>query len=104
MNTSVEEINSTDKSVSSEDYMKYDSPWGLLAVGMTVGIIFGFIATLIFAPKSGRESRELIKQQVGEKLDDVRGRVKEITADRRKAYTESWKQPKAKPYNEEFST
>jgi gas vesicle protein len=64
-----------------------------LILGIAVGAALGFILT----PRSGKEIREMVK----DKADDVSATVKDLTADRRKVYTETWKkgrgQPKVKP-------
>ena len=48
---------------------------------------------LLFAPKSGKETTELIKN----KLSDIPETVKESTADRKKVYAETWKSRKGRP-------
>ncbi|HEX7364472.1 MAG TPA: YtxH domain-containing protein [Dehalococcoidia bacterium] len=63
-----------------------------LIVGMAVGAIIGFL----FAPRSGKETRDTMK----DKADDVSATIKDLTSDRKKVYTETWKdrrdQPKVK--------
>jgi gas vesicle protein len=64
------------------------------AVGFAIGAVLGISIAFMLAPYSGEETRDLIK----DKAQDVKGRVKEATGNRRKIYTDSWKQPKVKPY------
>lgn len=79
------------------------------AAGFILGMLTGLAIGLVFAPKPGEETRELLKEKVadaGEKVkeiaDDVGGKVKEIAGDRKKIYRETWQQPKTKPYTEEL--
>ena len=72
--------------------------WGIFAIGVSAGVIAGFLIGLFVAPKSGKESIGTIKETIG----DIDQRVKEVTADRKKVYTRSWKQPTPKPYINEF--
>jgi len=60
-----------------------------LILGLAVGAALGFL----FAPRSGKETRELLKG----KASDVSETVKDLTADRRKVYTETWKKRKGQP-------
>ena len=60
-----------------------------LILGLAVGAALGFL----FAPRSGKETRELLKG----KASDVSETVKNLTADRRKVYTETWKKRKGQP-------
>ena len=66
-------------------------------IGLIVGIAAGAALGFLFAPRSGKETREMVK----DKAADVSASVKDLTADRRKVYTETWKrgkgQPKVKP-------
>ena len=68
--------------------------WGVFAIGISAGIIAGFVLGLFVAPRSGKESIGAIKETMG----DIDQRVKEITADRKKVYTRTWQQPAPKPY------
>lgn len=77
--------------------------------GFILGMAAGLAIGLVFAPKPGGETREFLKEKVtdaGDKVkeitDDVGGKMKEITGDRKKIYTETWQQPRAKPYTEEL--
>jgi gas vesicle protein len=72
---------------------------------MAAGLAIGFI----FAPKSGDDTRELLKNKVagtGEKVmelaADVGGTIKEAIGDREKIYREAWDKPKKKPYAEKL--
>ncbi len=79
------------------------------AIGFILGMAAGLAIGLVFAPKSGEETRQLLKERVddaGEKVkeiaDYVKGEVKEIAGDREKIYKEVCKQPKIKPYTAEL--
>jgi gas vesicle protein len=72
--------------------------WGAFAIGVSAGVIAGFLLGLLFAPKSGKESLGAIKNTIG----DIDQRVKEITGDRKKVYTRTWQQPAQKPYVNEL--
>jgi gas vesicle protein len=74
-------------------------------LGMAAGLAIGFM----FTPKSGEETRELLREKVldaGEWVKEITGNVsgtvKEVIGDREKIYTKAWKQPKVKPYTEEL--
>lgn len=71
-------------------------------LGLTVGFIIGTIGTLLLTPVKGTQVREKIKEKVAESVDDARLVIKDVVGDRKKIYQESWKQPKAKPYEGEF--
>jgi gas vesicle protein len=60
-----------------------------LILGLAVGVALGFL----FAPRTGKETRELIK----DKTADVSETAKDLTADRRKVYTETWKKRRGQP-------
>jgi gas vesicle protein len=60
-----------------------------LILGLAVGIALGFL----FAPRTGKKTRELIK----DKTADVSETAKDLTADRRKVYTETWKKRRGQP-------
>jgi gas vesicle protein len=66
-------------------------------MGFILGIVIGAAVGFLFAPRSGKETREIVK----DKAADVSATVKDLTADRRKVYTDTWKkdkgQPKVKP-------
>ena len=64
------------------------------AIGFTIGATLGIFIAFVLTPHSGEETRDLIKDTA----QDVRGRIKEVTGDRKKIYADSWKQPKVKPY------
>jgi gas vesicle protein len=79
------------------------------AIGFIVGIAAGLAIGFAFAPKSGEETRELLKKKVadvGERVkemaDDVGGKAREVAGDREKMYKEASKQPKVKPYTKEL--
>jgi len=60
-----------------------------LILGLAVGVSLGFL----FAPRTGKETRELVK----DKATDVSETVKDLTADRRKVYKETWKKRRGQP-------
>lgn len=64
-----------------------------LILGMAIGAVLGFL----FAPRSGKETRDMVI----DKAADVSATVKDLTANRRKVYTETWRTrgggPKVKP-------
>jgi gas vesicle protein len=66
-------------------------------IGLILGIAVGAALGFLFAPRSGKETREMVK----DKAADVSATVKGLTANRRKVYTETWKrgrgQPKVRP-------
>ena len=66
-------------------------------IGLILGIAVGAALGFLFAPRSGKETRGMVK----DKAADVSATVKDLTADRQKVYTETWKrgrgQPKVKP-------
>jgi len=66
-------------------------------IGLILGIAVGAAIGFLFAPRSGKETRGMVK----DKAADVSATVKDLTANRRKVYTETWKrgrgQPKVKP-------
>ena len=47
-----------------------------LGIGILVGLAVGVAAGLLYAPQSGRETRA----QIGEKMDDFKEKVGEMTA------------------------
>ena len=62
-------------------------------IGLILGLVVGAALGFLFAPQSGKETRELVK----DKAEDVSGVVKDLTADRRKVYAETWKKRKGQP-------
>jgi gas vesicle protein len=60
-----------------------------LILGLAVGAVLGFL----FAPQTGKETRELVK----DKATDISETVKDLTANRRKVYTETWKKRRGQP-------
>ncbi|MCX6008664.1 MAG: YtxH domain-containing protein [Chloroflexi bacterium] len=63
------------------------------AIGFTLGIAIGLALGFLFTPRSGKETRGLVK----DKAADVSETVKDLTADRRKVYTETWKKRRGQP-------
>lgn len=73
---------------------KSGSGFGIgLLLGMAIGAVLGFI----LAPRSGKDTRDMMK----DKANDVSATVKDLTADRKKVYTQTWRNrgggPKVKP-------
>ena len=60
-----------------------------LILGLAVGAVLGFF----FAPRSGKETRDFLKG----KASDVSDTARELTADRRKVYKETWKKRRGQP-------
>lgn len=70
-------------------------------IGFTAGVILGLSVAFVVTPQSGKETREILK----DKASDVGGRVRELTGNRKKLYTKSWRQQKdqrIKPYSQEL--
>lgn len=63
------------------------------ATGFTLGIAFGLVIGLIFAPVPGKKTRELVK----DKVTGIPETARDLTADRKKVYAETWKQRKEQP-------
>ena len=68
------------------------------AIGFAIGITIGISVAFMLTPHSGAETREVLK----DKALDLRGRVREVTGNRRKIYTDAWREPKVKPYATTF--
>jgi len=62
-------------------------------IGLILGIAAGAALGFLFAPRSGKETREMVK----DRAVDVSETVKDLTADRRKVYTETWKKRRGQP-------
>ncbi len=60
-----------------------------LIVGMAVGAIIGFL----FAPRSGKETRDMVR----DKANNMSATVKDLTANRQKIYTETWRGRSGRP-------
>ena len=77
----------TEAKISSSDS---GSRFGIgLVLGLAVGAVLGFL----FAPRSGKETRDFLK----DKASDVSDTARELTSDRRKVYTETWKKRRGQP-------
>jgi gas vesicle protein len=63
------------------------------AIGFVTGVILGFGIAFVSAPQSGLKTRDYIK----DKASDASGKFKEITGDRKKIYTKTWKETKRYP-------
>jgi len=62
-------------------------------IGLILGIVVGAALGFLFAPRSGKETRELIR----DKADNVSATVRDLTANRQKVYTETWKRGRGQP-------
>jgi gas vesicle protein len=67
-------------------------------IGFALGLLGSISLALLLAPKSGEESRYLIKK----KISNINDNIKVATSNHKKVYSETWKQPKVRPYSEEF--
>lgn len=63
------------------------------AIGFALGAVIGLAVAFLLAPRSGKETRELVK----DKATAIPGTVREITADREKVYTQTWRKRKGQP-------
>ncbi len=63
------------------------------AIGFALGAVIGLAVAFLLAPRPGKETRELVK----DKAAAIPGTVREITADREKVYTKTWKKRKGQP-------
>lgn len=63
------------------------------ALGFILGAAIGVVLGFILAPQPGRETREMLK----DKAARVSETVKDLTADRQKVYTETWKKRRTEP-------
>jgi gas vesicle protein len=63
------------------------------ATGFTLGIAIGLAIGFLFTPRSGKETRELLKN----KAAGVSETARELTADRKEVYTETWKKRRGQP-------
>lgn len=63
------------------------------AIGFVLGATIGLVAALLLAPRSGKETRDMLK----DKASDVPETIREHTADREKIYKETWEKRKGQP-------
>ena len=47
-------------------------------VGLLTGVIIGGVIALLYAPKTGKETRQMIKEKVSGVVDSVRGKTSEV--------------------------
>ncbi|OPZ85705.1 MAG: YtxH-like protein [bacterium ADurb.Bin429] len=57
------------------------SAWPGLMAGLLVGAVVGAVTALLFAPKSGEETRETLMEEMRERLGDLRDGVEQVKAD-----------------------
>ena len=67
--------------------------------GFAVGLLGGISLALLLAPKPGQESRDSIKK----KISNINDNIKVATSNHKRVYSKTWKQPKVRPYSEEFN-
>lgn len=74
------------------------------AAGFTIGVIIGLAVAFSYTPKSGKETRGMLKEKasdaavkVKEIASDATGKAREIAGDRRKIYTKTWQESKEQP-------
>jgi gas vesicle protein len=53
-------------------------PFGSVAVALVVGLVVGGVFGLLFAPKSGEETREDLRRQAADAKEDILAVVKKI--------------------------
>ncbi len=49
--------------------------------GLLLGVVLGAILALLFAPKSGQDTREMVAQTVGDLKDKVSGEAEDLQSD-----------------------
>jgi gas vesicle protein len=62
-------------------------------IGLILGLAIGAALGFLFAPRSGKETRDMLK----DKAHGVSETARDLTADRRKVYTETWKKRRGQP-------
>jgi gas vesicle protein len=62
-------------------------------IGLILGIAVGAAIGFLFAPRSGKETRDMVR----DRASDVSASVKDLTANRQKVYTETWKRGRGQP-------
>lgn len=62
-------------------------------IGFALGAVIGLAVAFLLAPRPGKQTRELLK----DKAADIPETVRQITADREKVYTETWRKRKGQP-------
>ena len=51
--------------------------WTTFGIGVLAGAVVGGAVALIFAPKSGKDTRAYIKEKVGDKIGSIRHKMGE---------------------------
>jgi len=67
-----------DREVRNESGAAAGAGMGGLFMGILIGAVAGGIAALIFAPKSGRETRDIIRGKASEAQHMVQSKVGEV--------------------------
>jgi gas vesicle protein len=52
--------------------------WSNFAYGILAGAVIGGVVALLFAPKSGKETRELIRDKSGDVFETVKRKVGDV--------------------------
>jgi gas vesicle protein len=60
-----------------ETVMNKDKAKGF-AIGLLVGAVIGGVIALLYAPKTGKETRQLVKDKVTEVVDAVKEKTTEV--------------------------
>jgi gas vesicle protein len=77
----------------TEGKMSDKNSWPGFGIGLILGLAVGAAIGFLFAPRSGKKTRGLLQGKAAE----VSASVKDLTADRRKVYTETWKRGRGQP-------
>jgi len=60
-----------------------------VGIGFLAGITIGGIVALLFAPKSGRETREIIKDKISTLVEEDASEAAFLTVVRKKGYSKA---------------
>jgi hypothetical protein len=69
---------SVEKLLGGLGLQRASEPVGAVAVALVVGLAVGSIMGLLFAPKSGNETRDDLRRQAGEMAEDVAAAAKKL--------------------------
>lgn len=64
-----------------------------LVIGFILGTSVGLALALLLTPKSGKQTREIVR----DKATEIPTTIREQTADRKKVYKETWETRKDQP-------